>query len=128
VKRDPDELDGAGLTDMLADGGGPDAVDCGEPKAAVAGGTWLKDVPAEAAGLTVVDGAALTDALAGAATMATTSKLAMYRSPAASTSIPMGPARSELVAGPGVGAPTFPVPATTESVPDGVTSSTTLLP
>src|SRR5579875_1989668 len=51
----------------------------------------------------------------------------MNTSPDVSTATDAGPLSLLLVAGPGVGLPAVPVPATIDSVPDGVTFSTSLL-
>jgi hypothetical protein len=51
----------------------------------------------------------------------------MYRFPLPSTATPTGVDKCELVAAPGVGVPLTPLPATIDSVPPGVTFSTTWL-
>lgn len=50
---------------------------------------------------------------------------AMYRFPPPSTAIPPGLFSGLLVAGPGTGLASFPLPATIDSTPDGVTLATT---
>ena len=72
---------------------------------------------------------ATTDSLPAGVTSSTTllPESAMNRSPWASAATPEGKRRSDRLAGPGVGRPFLPSPATTDNLPAGLTSSTTLL-